>query len=98
MHALGWTRDDAVTFMVSNTAQSRDSLEAELDRYIAVPGQATSYMLGSLEIGRLRGLAEMAQGERFDIRDFHDRVLEDGAMPLPMLRVKIEAWIEESAQ
>jgi uncharacterized protein (DUF885 family) len=95
MHALGWTRQQAIDYMLENTAESESSVTAEVDRYIAVPGQATSYMLGNLEIRRLREQARAALGDRFDIRAFHDRILEDGAVPLVMLREKIERWIEQ---
>jgi uncharacterized protein (DUF885 family) len=95
MHALGWSRQQAIDYMLENTAESRESVTAEVDRYVAVPGQATSYMLGNLEIRRLREQAEAALGDRFDVREFHDRVLEDGAIPLTLLRSKIERWIEE---
>jgi uncharacterized protein (DUF885 family) len=94
MHALGWTRQQAIDYMLANTAESESSVTAEVDRYIAVPGQATAYMLGNLEIRRLRELARTAMGDAFDIRAFHDRILEDGAVPLVMLRAKIERWIE----
>jgi uncharacterized protein (DUF885 family) len=92
MHALGWSRQEAIDYLASHTAESPDLVEAEVDRYIAVPGQATSYMLGSLEIRRLRELAESRLGDAFDIQGFHDRVLEDGAVTLAQLRRKIEAW------
>jgi uncharacterized protein (DUF885 family) len=92
MHALGWSREQAIDYMLANTAESRGTVTAEVDRYIAVPGQATSYMIGALEIRRLRELAEDAMGDAFDIRSFHDRVLEDGAVPLSMLDAKIRAW------
>jgi uncharacterized protein (DUF885 family) len=95
MHALGWTRQQAIDYMLENTAESESSVTAEVDRYVAVPGQATSYMLGNLEIRRLREQARTALGDGFDIRAFHDRVLEDGAVPLVMLREKIERWIEQ---
>lgn len=93
MHGLGWSRDQAIQYMLDNTAESRESVTSEVDRYIAVPAQATSYMLGNLEIRRLRAQAEQAMGDRFDIKAFHDRVLEDGSVPLSMLRAKIERWI-----
>lgn len=96
MHALGWTRQQAIDYMLANTAESEASVTAEVDRYIAVPGQATSYMLGNLEIRRLREEARSALGDAFDIRAFHDRVLEDGSVPLVMLRRKIERWIAQS--
>jgi uncharacterized protein (DUF885 family) len=94
MHALGWSRQQAIDYMLANTAESEASAAAEIDRYIAVPGQATAYMLGNLEIRRLRELASARMGAAFDIRAFHDRVLEDGAVPLVMLREKIERWVE----
>jgi uncharacterized protein (DUF885 family) len=93
MHALGWTRQQAIDYLLANTTEAEAKAIAEIDRYIAVPGQATSYMLGSLEILRLREAARTALGPRFDIREFHDRVLEDGNVTLPMLRQKIEQWI-----
>ena len=93
MHALGWTREEAIGYMLENTAEAEDGVTSEIDRYIAVPGQATSYMLGALEIRALRREAESALGASFDIKTFHDRVLEDGAVPLSMLRRKIERWI-----
>jgi uncharacterized protein (DUF885 family) len=69
-----------------------------VDRYIITPGQATAYMIGMLEIRRLRELAEARLGDRFDVRAFHDRVLEDGGVTLPLLGEKIEAWVEAEAE
>jgi uncharacterized protein (DUF885 family) len=94
IHALGWSRQQAIDYMVQYTAESEATIVSEVDRYIAVPGQATSYLLGSLEIQRLRRLAEERLGDRFDIRVFHDRVLENGAIHLGLLRKRIEHWIE----
>lgn len=98
MHALGWSRRQAVDYMLANTALPAAMAEAEIDRYIAVPGQATSYMVGSLEIRRLRQLAEKRQGASFDLRVFHDRILEDGGVTLSMLREKIERWLDTGSQ
>jgi uncharacterized protein (DUF885 family) len=95
LHVLGWTRGQAIDYLLANTALSPALAAAEIDRYIAVPGQATSYMLGNLEIRRLRQRAVDALGDGFDIKVFHDRVLEDGAVPLVMLAEKIERWIAE---
>ncbi|NNG15180.1 MAG: DUF885 domain-containing protein [Gemmatimonadales bacterium] len=95
MHALGWTRQEAIDYMLANTAESEGGIASEIDRYIAVPGQATSYLTGSLLIQQLRAQAEQAFGEDFDIRQFHDRVIEDGTVTLVMLQEKIERWIEE---
>ncbi len=93
IHALGWDRQKAVDTLLAHTALSEDQAQSQVDRYIAWPGQACAYMIGYLEITRLRAEAQQALGARFDLRAFHDRVLEDGAMPLPALRAKIEAWI-----
>jgi uncharacterized protein (DUF885 family) len=79
--------------MLAHTAESPGMIESEVDRYIILPGQATSYMIGRLEIERLRGEARSRLGSRFDIRTFHDRVLEDGSVTLGMLRAKIERWL-----
>jgi len=94
MHALGWTREQAEDYMLVNTAESRGGIESEISRYIAVPGQATSYLNGSLMIQDLRHQAEEALGDRFDIRQFHDLVIEDGTVTLTMIEAKIKAWIE----
>ena len=95
MHVMGWSRDDAIQYMLDHTAEGIDSLTSEVDRYAAVPGQATSYLLGSLEIQRLRKKAEDALGDNFDIRKFHDRVLANGGITLPMLGADIDAWLAE---
>jgi uncharacterized protein (DUF885 family) len=93
LHALGWERERAIELLLANTALSREQAAAEIDRYIAMPGQAPSYMVGYGEIRRLRAEAEAALGPRFDLRAFHDHVLENGNVPLPVLREKIEAWM-----
>jgi uncharacterized protein (DUF885 family) len=95
IHTQGWSRERAVDTLRSNTAWAHGDIEAEIDRYIAWPGQATAYMLGMLEIRRLRSRAEAELGEGFDLRGFHDRVLENGSITLPMLDDSIEAWIRE---
>ncbi len=93
IHAMGWTRARAVRFFRENTALSEHNIETEVDRYISWPGQALGYKLGELEILELRHRAEEALGRGFDIRRFHDAVLEKGALPLPILERRIEAWI-----
>ena len=93
MHVMGWSRDEAIDYMLEHTAESPNGINSEVDRYAAVPGQATSYLLGSLEIERLRAHAEAALGDKFDIREFHDRILEHGGVTLPMLGANIESWI-----
>jgi uncharacterized protein (DUF885 family) len=92
LHALGWSRQRAVDYLVENTPMARLEIEAEIDRYIACPGQALAYMVGRLEIERIRAEAEAALGDRFDIRAFHDLVLAGGAMPLSVLDTVVTAW------
>lgn len=93
MHALGWTRQQSIDYLARHTTLTPNQTVAETDRYIATPGQASSYMVGALEIMALRSEAEQALGDDFDIKAFHDIVLEDGTVPLAMLRVKVEGWI-----
>jgi uncharacterized protein (DUF885 family) len=95
VHALGWSRDRAIAFMEDNAILTHDNVVNEVDRYIAWPGQALAYKLGELEIRRLRADAERRLGARFDLRAFHDAVLDAGAVSLPVLREQIEAWISE---
>jgi len=92
LHALGWTRQEAIDYMLAHTAESPADVTAEVDRYIIYPGQATAYMLGQLQIRKARDDAQKAMGSRFQIKAFHDRVLEDGAVPLTYLTNKIRAW------
>jgi uncharacterized protein (DUF885 family) len=98
MHVMGWSRDDAIQYLLDHTAESPNGVVNEVDRYAAVPGQATSYLIGSLEIQRLRAHAEEALGENFDIREFHDRILEHGGVTLPMLGANIESWIRHKQE
>ena len=98
LHTRGWTRQQAVDYMMSNTAWSETDIQNDINRYISWPGQATSYMLGMLEIQQLRVLAEEELGDAFDLSAFHDRVVGFGGSTLPMLHVSILAWIEEQKQ
>jgi uncharacterized protein (DUF885 family) len=93
LHAKGWTRDQSIAYMLANSGESRTDATAEVERYIAIPGQAVSYKLGSLTIQRLRDKAKAALGGRFDIREFHAQVLATGALPLSILEAKIDRWI-----
>lgn len=91
IHALGWTRQQAIGFMTEHTALGVNNIANEVDRYIAYAGQALAYKVGQLELLKLRAEARERQGERFDIRRFHDAVLGQGALPLPVLRQVVEA-------
>ena len=93
INAFNWTRDDGIDYIEAHTRVPRVRAEVAVDRCPVWPAQGLSYALGRLEIRRLRAFAEQAFGPRFDIKTFHDHVLEDGALPLPMLREKIERWI-----
>jgi uncharacterized protein (DUF885 family) len=93
VHAKGWTRQQVMDYLASNTALSLHEVETETDRYISWPGQALSYRIGYLKIRELRKRAEEALGERFDVRLFHDAMLESGAVPLPVLERQIDAFI-----
>jgi len=93
IHAMGWSRQQAVDFLLENTTLTPEVASSEVNRYAAVPGQAVAYMLGALEIRRLRAGAERALGQRFDIRAFHYVVLGAGTLPLGALRERVEAWV-----
>ena len=95
IHAQGWTRARAQAFLHDNTALSDHEIETEVDRYISWPGQALSYYLGQMAIREARAKAERALGPKFDIRHFHDAVLETGSVPLPVLRARIDRFIAD---
>jgi len=93
LHAKGWSKQQAVAYMIDNTALSPANIEAEVNRYIADPGQALAYKIGELKIRELRARSEKALGARFDLRRFHDAVLGQGGVPLDTLEAQIDAWI-----
>jgi uncharacterized protein (DUF885 family) len=93
IHSMGWTRDQSIKYMLDNSAMSPTDATAEVERYIAIPGQALAYKIGQLTIRRLRTKAEQELGPKFDIREFHAQVLMSGALPMKVLEEKIDAWI-----
>ncbi len=93
IHALGWTRKQAIDYMLDNSAMSPVDVTAEVERYIAMPAQALAYKTGQMAISALRAKAEKALGPKFDVRAFHTQVLDDGALPLAVLQAKIDRWI-----
>ena len=93
IHAKGWTRDQAIDYMLANSPMGRTDATAEVERYIAIPGQALAYKIGQLTIARTKAKAQAALGAKFDPRDFHAQVLDTGSLPMPVLEAKIEAWI-----
>ncbi len=93
LHTKGWTREQAIDYMKSNSPVSETDAVVEVERYMAAPGQALSYMIGSMKIKELRKRAEQKLGDKFSLQEFHKQVLADGAMPLAILEQKIDRWI-----
>jgi uncharacterized protein (DUF885 family) len=98
MHALGWSRQQAIDFMAENTSSTLLNITNEVDRYIAWPGQALAYKIGELKIRALRARAEEQLGERFDLREFHDLLLGSGALPLDILESMVNNWVAAQIQ
>ena len=95
IHAKRWTREQAIDYMLANTGTAESDVISEIERYIVMPGQATAYKVGMMELLRLRDEAQEALGDKFDIRDFHDVILKDGALPLTALRELVMKYIAE---
>ena len=93
LHAFGWTREQAIAYLEKNAALTPEFAIAEVDRYIVLPGQATAYKIGELKIKALRAKANVELGDRFDLRRFHNAVIDSGAVPLDVLEVQIDEWI-----
>ena len=93
LHSKGWTREQAIKYSLENEARSEAGITTEIERYMAIPGQALSYKIGQLKIMELRKKAEAKMGDKFDIKIFHQKVLESGVMPLALLEKKINSWI-----
>jgi uncharacterized protein (DUF885 family) len=93
IHAKGWTRQRAIDYFMANSSKSEHDITVEVDRYIVTPGQALAYKIGELKLKELRALATRELGEKFDIRAFHDEVLDSGAMPLDMLEKRVREWV-----
>jgi uncharacterized protein (DUF885 family) len=98
IHYFGWTRDSAIGYFRDHTAKTIHDIENEVDRYITWPGQALAYKLGELEIRQLRARAEQRLGAAFDLPEFHDVVLSQGALPLDFLSSEVERWIESKSE
>jgi uncharacterized protein (DUF885 family) len=95
LHSKGWTREQAIKYMLDHSDMGKTDATAEVERYIAIPSQALAYKVGALTIQRLRQKAETELGDKFDIRDFHAQVLMTGALPLAILEQKIDRWVAE---
>ena len=94
LHSKGWTREQAIEYMLANSGMTNVEATSEVERYIAIPSQALAYKVGALTIQALRAQAEAALGDAFDIRAFHEQVLDTGALPMAVLQNKIYDWIE----
>jgi uncharacterized protein (DUF885 family) len=94
LHALGWSREQAIEYMVDHSPMTRLQVEGEVDRYIGNPGQALGYMIGRLEIEKIRAEAEATLADRFEIRAFHDVVLSTGSVPITTLKRVVKEWAQ----
>ena len=97
IHSFGWTRQQAIDYMRENTAKTEQDIAVEVDRYIVMPGQALAYKIGELAIRELRTTAEKVLGSAFDVRKFHNAILDNGPLPLTFLKAQIEQWIKNQA-
>jgi uncharacterized protein (DUF885 family) len=95
LHAQGWTKAQAIEYLLENTADSEVAAVSQIERYLVIPGQATSYAIGMIKILELRRKAQAELGERFDIRGFHDVVLGGGSLPLDLLERRVDEWISQ---
>ena len=93
LHAKGWSREQAIDYMIEHTGMPAAEIEREVERYVVSPGQATAYKVGQLAILDMRRQAQAALGARFDAREFHEVVLMNGGMPLDLLRDTVQRWV-----
>jgi len=98
MHSMGWSRQQAIDYFIANASKSEHDITVEVDRYIVWPGQALAYKIGELKLKEMRAVATKALADRFDIRQFHDQVLNNGALPLDLLEKRIREWVSAMKQ
>jgi uncharacterized protein (DUF885 family) len=97
LHAFGWSREQAIEFMMTNSSMADTDVESEVERYISIPGQALAYKAGERHIRMLRNRAKQQLGENFDVKKFHTQILIDGSLPMPILEAKIDRWIKSQS-
>ena len=95
MHAKKWSREQAISYMLEKTGMTEAEVTREIERYVVWPGQATAYKVGQLALLKLRATAEAELGEKFDVREFHEMILSNGAMPLEILEESVNDWIAQ---
>ena len=93
LHSKGWTREQAIDYMLEHSSMAENDVIAEVERYIVIPGQALGYKIGQLRISAMRARAERELGRKFDVKDFHSEILRDGSVPMDVLEKKIDRWI-----
>ena len=98
MHAKRWSRERAIEYMLLNSGTTEADATREIERYVVWPGQATAYKVGQLHILKLRSMAELRLGDGFDLREFHEMILMNGAMPLEILTESVQLWIESQVK
>jgi uncharacterized protein (DUF885 family) len=98
LHSRGWSREQASRYMLANSSMTPAEAQVEVERYIADPAQALSYKMGQLRIRRLRSHAEATFGRNFDIKEFHRRILRNGAMPLDLLEATLQHWVHSACE
>jgi uncharacterized protein (DUF885 family) len=92
MHAKGWTREEAIKYMMDNEPITEQSATSEIERYMAIPGQAVAYKVGAMKLQELRAKYTRQLGNKFNLAEFHDQILKDGALPLDVLERKMDVW------
>jgi uncharacterized protein (DUF885 family) len=98
MHSMGWSRQKAIDYFIANSSKSEHDITVEIDRYIVWPGQALAYKIGELKLKEMRAYATTELGSKFDVRQFHDQVLDSGALPLDILEARIKAWVKSAKE
>ena len=98
IHMMGWSRQQAIDYFLANASKNEHDITVEVDRYIVWPGQALAYKIGQLKFKELRAYATTTLGEKFDIREFHDEVLGNGALPLDILDARVRQWVARKSQ